>query len=108
MPDTKFLLIVGDNEEGIIGREEEDLYIRDIGCNFEHSPSIAALYETYAELVKEFATDLRAKGFKVGVYATREKAQRFFWKSLGMEWMGSAVTLGKLESFDSAHFRKEV
>ena len=108
MPDTKFLLIVGDHEEGIVNREEEDLFIRDIGCNFEHSPSIAALYETYAELVKEFALDLREKGFKVGVYATRDKAQKFFWKSIGMEWMGSAVTLGKLESFEPEHFRKEV
>jgi len=93
----KFVLIVGDNEEGIIGREEKELLIRDVGCNFDHSPSIAALYEVYSDEAKKIVLDIRGEGLKVGIYASREKAQGFFWKALGSEWMGSAVSLDTIK-----------
>lgn len=99
-PVSKFLLVVGDSEQQVldIPQEEEYMYLRDLVVNFGHTPSIVALYELYTEFVKETATRLRDQEIKVGVYATREKAQKFFWKMAGLENLQTATTLEQISS----------
>lgn len=79
--ENKFLLVLGDTDD-VCKLQTEFLRIREIGLNFSKSPSIGAVYETYAESAKEYAEEFRASGKKVGVYGTREKAMAYFLKAI--------------------------
>lgn len=89
MDPNKFLLILGDHEDGVIDRQDDLMKIRDIGLNFEQSPSVGAIYEIYPEDARLFTLKIREEGFKVGVYGSFEKAEKFFWKAMGFSADGS-------------------
>lgn len=79
--ENKFLLVLGDSDD-VHNLQTEFLRIRELGLNFNKSPSVAAIYETYAESAKEYAEEFRASGKKVGVYGTREKAMAYFLRAI--------------------------
>lgn len=91
MEATKFLLILGDTEDGqgILDRNDDLMKIREQGLNFSQSPSVGAIYEIYPEDAHTLTVTLREEGYKVGLYSGFEKAQKFFWKSLGFSADGS-------------------
>ena len=94
---SKFILVLGDDETEVFDVERDLMKEREIGLNFEQSPSVVVLYETYDDYAREAATELRDRGLKVGVYGSRGKAMKFFWKALGFSEDGS-VNLNELES----------
>ena len=94
--DGKFLLLLGDDEDDLVGVEPDLLFMIDMCLNFEQSPSIATLYWTVPDAAQEIAVALREKGIKVGVYADRKKAQRYFWKTMGLEGLGDKVDLTEI------------
>lgn len=96
--EKKYILIVGNDENEVLGVEEGLLFMVDFCLNFDNDPSMAALYWTVPDAAQEVAERLREKGVKVGVYATREKAQRFFWKSMNLAYFGDSVTLDTMET----------
>jgi hypothetical protein len=81
MQETKFLLILSDSES-IVDLQDDLIKIRQISLNFDLSPSIGVIYETYPECAKEYADSLRESGKKVGVYGTFQKALNYLNKSL--------------------------
>ena len=93
----KYILAIGNKEEEILDREPGLLFMIDLALNFDSDPSIAALYWTVPDAAKEIATSMREDGIKVGVYADRRKAQRFFWKSVGLPEYGDAITTDTME-----------
>lgn len=83
MEESKFILVLGDHEK-VVHLEQQDFKIREIGLNFSQSPSIGAIYETFPECARDYAEKLRESGEKVGIYGSREKAKKYFFKCLNI------------------------
>lgn len=81
---TSFVLIVGDDEAQMMSYDRKQGTLRDVGLNFDNSPSVALVYEVFNEDVKDLLDDVRSHGFKAGTYSTVEKAQRFMYKTLAV------------------------
>ena len=96
--EKKYILVVGNNENEVLEIEEGLLFMVDLCLNFDNDPSMAALYWTVPDAAQEIAEGLREDGIKVGVYADRGKAQRFFWKSVGLSALGDSVGVDIMES----------
>ena len=84
--EEKFILVLGDHED-VVHLEQHDFKIVNIALNFTQSPSIGAVYRTYPECAKDYADKFRQIGNKVGVYASRDKAYMYLYKSLNI-YMG--------------------
>lgn len=89
MSQTSYVLIVGDDETQMMSYDRKEGTMRDIGLNFDNSPSVAIVYEVFNEDIKDLLDDVRSHGLKAGTYSTMEKAQRFMYKALSVSEDGT-------------------
>lgn len=89
MSKTSYVLIVGDDDEQIFSYHGKEGTVRDIGLNFDNSPSVAVVFEVFNEDVRELLEDVRVKGLKAGTYSTVDKARKFMYKSLAVSEDGT-------------------
>lgn len=82
---TKFVLLVGDDEKQMFEYHDKKLAEhRDLLLNFEQSPSVATIFEVFADDLKSVVEDARSKGMKAGVYSSLEKAKGFMFKVMNV------------------------